>query len=125
MQIHILYIKKTVEDSDELRSIMLEEEARQLRNSLINEKNRNARLMKVIEQRRQAITIIVCIRFYPLHLDQRVMSHQTVKALYEAVPVASSYIVPSTDITVDPQLWQNVNPSSNTYSKPMIGNPMR
>ncbi|XP_065890498.1 coiled-coil domain-containing protein 74B-like [Dysidea avara] len=40
------------DDSDELRSIMLEEEARQLRNSLINEKNRNARLMRVIEQRR-------------------------------------------------------------------------
>lgn len=40
------------DDPDELRSIMLEEEARQLRNSLINEKNRNARLMKVIEQRR-------------------------------------------------------------------------
>ena len=48
-------ILKIPEDSDELKSIMLEEEARQLRNSLINEKNRNARLMKVIEQRRQAV----------------------------------------------------------------------
>ena len=45
-------ILNSTDDPDELRSIMLEEEARQLRNSLINEKNRNARLMKVIEQRR-------------------------------------------------------------------------
>ena len=113
-----------VEDSDELRSIMLEEEARQLRNSLINEKNRNARLMKVIEQRRQAVNDCV-YWIYPLCLDQRVMSRQTVKALYEAVLVANNCIVLPMDITVDPQLWQNVNQSSNTYSKPMIDNLMR
>ena len=51
--IHVVHmILNSTDDPDELRSIMLEEEARQLRNSLINEKNRNARLMKVIEQRR-------------------------------------------------------------------------
>jgi len=47
--------QNSIDDPDELRSIMLEEEARQLRNSLINEKNRNARLMRVIEQRRLMI----------------------------------------------------------------------
>ena len=38
--------------SDELRTIMLEEEIKDLKNALNNEKKKNARLMNVIEQRR-------------------------------------------------------------------------
>ena len=38
--------------SDELQTIMLEEEIKDLKNALNNEKKKNARLMNVIEQRR-------------------------------------------------------------------------